>query len=478
MRRKHVAVARSVLRFDFTGKSGKQWKLRVENKRIAAIVKRCAEMPGHELFKYLDDDGQPRTVDSGDVNAYIKEITGEGFSAKDFRTWAGTVRAAWALAEFKTYDSHAEAKRNVVAAIENVSKQLGNTPAICSKCYVHPEVLNAYMSGDLVKMIESKIAQKFKRQYAKLTSDEIMVLAFLGKRLGSLKAALTILEMSASLPCFGHAEAGLLSSAETGPLLKSGVLGVQGPAVRLRGDGADAGGRQPDDRTCRLKYLGLGHFLAAQVARPYSMVPNIESFLVCLAPVLLVADLLHPIDGLAVEGFRDRDVRHRASRCGAVPVLLAGCKPDDVARPDLLDRPSLALHPAEAEGDEQGLTERMGVPGRASAGFESDGGSAHPGRRASRKPSIQAYGAREVFCRSLFGGLRAASFDVHRRNLSCCGNERPVSGHGGKCGGAATRPPAPASSRLRVVANAPGGAAARESALIRWPAGSRSACRA
>ncbi|WP_271587389.1 DNA topoisomerase IB [Bradyrhizobium sp. CCBAU 53415] len=188
MRRKHVAVGRGVLRFDFTGKSGKQWKLRVEDKRIAAIVKRCAEIPGHELFKYLDDDGQPRTVDSGDVNAYIKDITGEDFSAKDFRTWAGTVLAALALTEFKKYDSQAEAKRNVVAAIESVSKQLGNTPAICRKCYVHPEVLNAYMSGDLLKMIEAKIAQKFKRQYAKLTSDEIMVLAFLRKRLDSLKA--------------------------------------------------------------------------------------------------------------------------------------------------------------------------------------------------------------------------------------------------------------------------------------------------
>src|SRR5579871_1201860 len=177
MRRKHVAVGRGVLRFDFTGKSGKHWKLRVEDKRIAAIVKRCAEIPGHELFKYLDDDGQPRTVDSGDVNAYIKEITGEDFSAKDFRTWAGTVLAALALAEFKKYDSQAEAKRNVVAAIESVSRQLGNTPAICRKCYVHPEVLSAYMSGDLVKMIEAKIAQKFRRQYAKLTSDEVMVLA-------------------------------------------------------------------------------------------------------------------------------------------------------------------------------------------------------------------------------------------------------------------------------------------------------------
>jgi DNA topoisomerase I len=189
MRRKHVEIERGVLRFDFTGKSGKQWKLQVEDRRIAAIVKRCAEIPGHELFKYLDDDGVCRTIDSGDVNTYIKDITGQDFSAKDFRTWAGTVLAALALSEFKKYDSQAEAKRNVVAAIEKVAKQLGNTPAICRKSYVHPEILSAYMSGDLVRMIDAKIAQKFKRQYAKLTSDEIMVLAFLHRRLKALKTS-------------------------------------------------------------------------------------------------------------------------------------------------------------------------------------------------------------------------------------------------------------------------------------------------
>jgi DNA topoisomerase-1 len=188
MRRKHVAIGRGVLRFEFTGKSGKQWRLKVEDKRIAAIVRRCAEIPGHELFKYIDDDGASRTVDSGDVNGYIKDITQQDFTAKDFRTWTGTVLAALALAEFKKYDSKAEAKRNVVAAIEKVAKQLGNTPAICRKSYVHPEILNAYMSGDLVKMIDAKIAQKFRRQYAKLTADEVMVLASLHKRLNALKA--------------------------------------------------------------------------------------------------------------------------------------------------------------------------------------------------------------------------------------------------------------------------------------------------
>ncbi|MBR0902624.1 DNA topoisomerase IB [Bradyrhizobium liaoningense] len=189
MRRKHVEIGRGLLRFDFTGKSGKQWRLHVEDKRIAAIVKRCVEIPGHELFKYLDNDGQSHTVDSGDVNGYIKEITEQEFTAKDFRTWAGTVLAALALSEFKKYDNQAEAKRNVVAAIEKVAKQLGNTPAICRKSYVHPEILSAYLSGDLVRMLDAKIAQKFKQQYAKLSSDEIMVLAFLHKRLRAQKPA-------------------------------------------------------------------------------------------------------------------------------------------------------------------------------------------------------------------------------------------------------------------------------------------------
>jgi DNA topoisomerase-1 len=189
MRRRHVEIKGSTLRFNFTGKSGKQWKLQVQDKRIVAIVKRCADIPGHELFKYLDDAKQAHTVDSGDVNAYIKEITQQDFTAKDFRTWAGTVFAAMALAEFKKYDSEAEAKRNIIAAIDKVAKQLGNTRAICRKCYVHPDIIDAYMSGDLVKMTDAKIAEKFKRQFSKLTSDEVMVLSFLHKWLEPLKEA-------------------------------------------------------------------------------------------------------------------------------------------------------------------------------------------------------------------------------------------------------------------------------------------------
>ncbi len=189
MRRKHVDIKGDTLRFDFTGKSGKQWKLQVQDKRIVAIVKRCADIPGHELFKYLDSERQSHTVDSGDVNNYIKEITRQDFTAKDFRTWAGTVFAAMALAEFKRYDSQAEAKRNILAAIDSVAKQLGNTRAICRKCYIHPAIIDGYMSGDLAKMAEAKIADKFKRKFSKLTPDEVMVLSFLHKRLEPLKKA-------------------------------------------------------------------------------------------------------------------------------------------------------------------------------------------------------------------------------------------------------------------------------------------------
>jgi DNA topoisomerase-1 len=189
MRRKHVEIKGDKLRFDFTGKSGKQWKLQVQDKRIVAIVKRCADIPGHELFKYFDNEGQSHTVDSGDVNTYIKEITRQDFTAKDFRTWAGTVFAAMALAEFKKYDSEAEAKRNIIAAIDNVAKQLGNTRAICRKCYIHPAIIDAYMSGDLAKMAETKIAERLKRQFAKLTADEVMVLSFLHRRLEPMKKA-------------------------------------------------------------------------------------------------------------------------------------------------------------------------------------------------------------------------------------------------------------------------------------------------
>lgn len=185
LRRKHVKVTKDTIHFEFTGKSGKAWQLSLDDKRIAKVVRQCADMPGYELFKYVDDEGVKRDVTSADVNAYLREISGESFTAKDFRTWSGTLLAALALHEFEKYDSQTQAKKNIVQAIEHVAKQLGNTPAICRSCYVHPDVLNAYMDGDLTDMIQAKISATLKDTHQHLSDDEIMVLAFLKKRLAT-----------------------------------------------------------------------------------------------------------------------------------------------------------------------------------------------------------------------------------------------------------------------------------------------------
>jgi DNA topoisomerase-1 len=185
LRRKHAAIKNGVLRLEFTGKSGKRWNLRINDRRIIGIVKRCAEIPGHDLFKYIDNDGHVCTIGSGDVNGYIKDAMGDDFTAKDFRTWAGTVLAAAALAKCNTDSTRAQAKRNITAAIEEVARQLGNTPAICRKSYVHPEILDAYMSGDLIKLFNRRLSAQLKRRYARLSVDEIRILTFLRKRLPS-----------------------------------------------------------------------------------------------------------------------------------------------------------------------------------------------------------------------------------------------------------------------------------------------------
>lgn len=184
LRRKHIQVSGTKITFQFSGKSGKKWNLSVNDRRIASIVKRCADIPGHELFKYIDDSGTVRDVTSSDVNAYLKEITSEDITAKDFRTWSGTVLATIALSEFEKYDSQAQAKKNIVQAIEKVASQLGNTKAVCRKCYIHPDVIDAYMTGALADMVRLQIDKKMKLSYDTLSDDEIMVLAFLKKRLG------------------------------------------------------------------------------------------------------------------------------------------------------------------------------------------------------------------------------------------------------------------------------------------------------
>jgi len=183
LKTRHVAVDGNEVRFRFTGKSGKQWSLRVRDRRIAKIIRACQELPGQELLQYLDDKGKPQDVTSSDVNVYLKEITGQDITAKDFRTWAGTVLAAMALNEVKSFDSAAQSKRNLRAAIESVAGRLGNTPTICRKCYVHPEVLTSYLDGDLVLEIKSAVEDELRDELGGLKPEEAAVLAMLRGRL-------------------------------------------------------------------------------------------------------------------------------------------------------------------------------------------------------------------------------------------------------------------------------------------------------
>jgi DNA topoisomerase-1 len=183
LRDPHVKVEGGELRFQFKGKSGKTWRLQVKDRRIAKIVKACQDLPGQDLFQYLDENGEQQSITSADVNAYLKEITGSEITAKDFRTWAGTVLAALALAEFEEFDSDAKAKKNIRTAIETVSARLGNTPSICRKCYVHPEVFDAYLDGGLLLDIKEEIETELREDLASLRPEEAAVLALLEQRL-------------------------------------------------------------------------------------------------------------------------------------------------------------------------------------------------------------------------------------------------------------------------------------------------------
>ncbi len=183
MRDRHVDIEGSKLVFHFRGKSGVNHEVDVRDRRVAKIVQRCQELPGHHLFQYLDEDGNRQTVDSDDVNAYLQSITGEEFTAKDFRTWSGTVLAAEALQAFEAFDSETQAKKNIVQAIESVAKKLGNTPTVCRKCYIHPEVITAYLSGQTVHTVRGLLEQEMAESLADLQPEEAAVMALLQQRL-------------------------------------------------------------------------------------------------------------------------------------------------------------------------------------------------------------------------------------------------------------------------------------------------------
>ena len=180
---RHVKVDGAALRFAFKGKSGKSWRLGVQDRRVARIVRACQDLPGQELFQYLDETGAAHDVTSADVNAYLREVAGRDITAKDFRTWAGTVLAAMALREYERVDTQAAAKRNIRHAIERVAARLGNTPTICRKCYVHPAVFDTYLDGGLVEEIEAEAEAELGRGIADLPPEEAAVLALLVARL-------------------------------------------------------------------------------------------------------------------------------------------------------------------------------------------------------------------------------------------------------------------------------------------------------
>jgi DNA topoisomerase-1 len=185
LRDPHVRIDGAALSFRFKGKSGKTWDVSLKDRRVARIVKACQDLPGQELFQYLDADGRQRDVTSSDVNAYLREITGEDFTAKDFRTWAGTVLAALALREFESFDSEAGAKRNIRAAIESVAGRLGNTPTICRKCYIHPQVLDCYLEGGLLLQVKDAVESELSEDLSSLRPEEAAVLGLLQARLAA-----------------------------------------------------------------------------------------------------------------------------------------------------------------------------------------------------------------------------------------------------------------------------------------------------
>lgn len=184
LRNRHVRVTGSSLHFLFHGKSGKTWRLSVNNRRVAKVVRSCQELPGQLLFQYQDEDGHPQKISSHDVNAYLREIADFDVTAKDFRTWAGTVRAATALHEISREDM--PLKKQLRGALEIVSEQLGNTIAVCRKCYVHPAIFVAHEEGALKLRIGA--ADDGEDESEDLTAEERAVLNFLKRRLASSKS--------------------------------------------------------------------------------------------------------------------------------------------------------------------------------------------------------------------------------------------------------------------------------------------------
>lgn len=176
---KHVKINGNELRFTFKGKKGVHHDISIKSKRIARIVKECRDIPGKELFQYIDEKGDKRTIDSGMVNNYIKEISGGDFTAKDFRTWAGTVHALLAFKELGFGETQTQSKKNVVAALDIVSQHLGNTRTVCKKYYVHPAILSLYEDKGLEKYMDELNAIEKNDNKSDLTVEEKVLMKIL-----------------------------------------------------------------------------------------------------------------------------------------------------------------------------------------------------------------------------------------------------------------------------------------------------------
>ncbi len=177
----HVALRGARLRFTFRGKSGIDHEIDLDDRRLARVVRACRDIPGYDLFQYYDEQGERQAVGSADVNAYLKAISGEDYTSKDFRTWAGTVHAADVLRACGPFRSATEAKRNVVRAVESVASRLGNTKAVSRKCYIHPAVVEAYSDGSMTRM---RVVRRNGRSAHALSECEAAVLSLLQKRAG------------------------------------------------------------------------------------------------------------------------------------------------------------------------------------------------------------------------------------------------------------------------------------------------------
>jgi DNA topoisomerase-1 len=183
MRDQHAKVAGGRVNFAFRGKSGVQHVVDLHDARLARIVKACRDLPGYELFQYVDADGTRQSIDSADVNAYLRELSGENFTAKDFRTWAGTVLAARALATIEACQSANQAKRNIVKAIDEVAKRLGNTKAVCRKSYIHPKVFDAYLAGITMSMPRRAGLSRSTPARQALSPEEAAVVGLIERRI-------------------------------------------------------------------------------------------------------------------------------------------------------------------------------------------------------------------------------------------------------------------------------------------------------